>query len=66
VPSKSGDEPSRVEIQQGLRLVVGVDFNVLVLDAFFFEGDPDALDEGTKPATVELQSCGGGVSLPGR
>jgi hypothetical protein len=35
--------------------VVWVHFDVLVLDAFLFERDPDALDKGAKPARVEFE-----------
>lgn len=41
-----GHEAAGVDIEQGLRFAVGVDFNVLIGKAFVFEGDPDALDEG--------------------
>lgn len=44
-------------------LVVWVHFNVLVLNTLLFERDPDALDEGTEPARVELQIVFGGVCL---
>ena len=35
--------------------MVGIDFDVLVLDALLLESDPDALDERAKPARVELE-----------
>jgi hypothetical protein len=38
-----------------LRFAVWVHFDVLVLDAFLFERDPDALDKGAKPARVEFE-----------
>lgn len=43
--------------------MVGVYFDVLVGDGLFFEGDPDALDEGAEPAGVELEGVLGFVSL---
>jgi len=43
--------------------VVRVDFDVLVLDAFLFEGDPDALNEGAEPTGVELERVLGCVGL---
>lgn len=39
------DEAARVDVEQGLRLFVGVDFDVLVGYVFVLERDPDALDE---------------------
>jgi hypothetical protein len=56
-------ETARVEGEQGLRLVVRVDFDVLVWKGLFFEGDPDALNEGAEPAGVEFEGVGGGVGL---
>jgi hypothetical protein len=41
-----GDETARVDLEERLRFLVGVDFDVLVGDGFVLEGDPDALDEG--------------------
>lgn len=43
---QGGDEAARVESEEGLGLVVGVDFDVLVGDFFLFEDGPGALDEG--------------------
>lgn len=43
--------------------MVGIDFDVLVLDALFFERDPEALDEGAEPAGVEDEGCFDGVRL---
>jgi len=51
---QSRHETAGIEIQKGLRLVVGVYFDVLIRDLFLFQGDPDALDEGTEPAGVEF------------
>lgn len=45
--AQSGYETARVDIEEGLGLLVGIDFDVLVRDLLVFEGDPDALDEGT-------------------
>ena len=45
-----GYEAAWVQVEERLGLVVGVDFDVLVLNAFFFEGDPGALDEWAEPA----------------
>jgi hypothetical protein len=50
-----GYETAWVQIQEGLRFVVWVHFDVLVQDAFLFERDPDALDKGAEPARVEFQ-----------
>ena len=35
--------------------MVGIDFDVLILYSFLFEGDPDALNEGTEPASIKFQ-----------
>ena len=43
--------------------MVWVHFNVLVGYAFFFESDPDALDEGAEPAGVEFERIFGLVRL---
>ena len=43
---QGGDEAAGVEGEEGLGLVVGVDFNVLVGDFLLFEDGPGALDEG--------------------
>jgi hypothetical protein len=51
---QSGHETARVEIQKGLRLVVRVYLDILIGNAFFFQGDPDTLDEGAEPAGVEF------------
>jgi hypothetical protein len=56
-------ETARVEGEQRLRLVVWVDFDVLVWEGLFFEGDPDALNEGAEPAGVEFEGVRGGVGL---
>lgn len=56
-----GHEPARVELEQRGRLVVGVDFDVLVGDLLFFQHQPDALHEGAEPAGVELERLRGGV-----
>lgn len=58
-----GNKAARIEIKQRLWLVIRVDFNVLVLDAFFFERNPYTLNKGTKPARVELQRTFSRVSL---
>ena len=42
---QGGDEAAGVEGEEGLGLVVGVDFNVLVGDFLLFEDGPGALDE---------------------
>lgn len=49
------NKAARIEIKQRLWLVIWVDFNVLILDAFFLKGNPYTLDKGAKPARVELQ-----------
>lgn len=43
---ESRDEAAGVEGEEGLGLVVGVYFDVLVGDSLFFEDGPGALDEG--------------------
>lgn len=43
--------------------MVWIYFDVLVWDAFLFERDPDALDEGAEPARVEFQIVLGRVCL---
>ena len=43
---QGGDEAAGVEGEEGLGLVVGVDFDVLVGDFLLFEDGPGALDEG--------------------
>jgi hypothetical protein len=54
---------ARVDIQERLRLLVWINFNVLVWNAFVFERYPNALDEGTRLDVVsevsrgELTSC---------
>lgn len=60
---QGGDEPARVEGEEGLGFVVGVYFDVLVGDVLFFECDPDALDEGAKPTRVEFEGVIRGVGL---
>ena len=57
------DEPARIQLQEGLGLVVGVYFDVLVGDLLFFEDGPDALDEGAEPAAVEFEGLGSCVCL---
>lgn len=42
----SGNKAARVNVEQGLGFLVGVDFNVLVADLLVLERNPDALDEG--------------------
>lgn len=60
---KSRHQAARVQVQQGLRLVVGVHFDVLVWDAFLFERDPYSLYEGTEPAGIQLEVVLCGVRL---
>lgn len=51
--AEGGDEAARVDFEEGLRFLVRVDFDVLVGDVLEFEGDPDALDEGTRSFVSE-------------
>lgn len=44
-------------------LVVWVHFDVLVWDAFLFERDPHALNEGAEPARVQFEVILSGVRL---
>jgi hypothetical protein len=60
---QSGHQAAGIEIQKGLRLVVRVYLDVLIGNAFFFQCDPDALDEGAEPAGVEFKGVFGLVSL---
>jgi len=46
--------------------MVGVHFDVVVLDALFLEEDPNTLDERAEPAGVEFQGLGGGMGLKRR
>jgi len=46
--TQGGDEAARVDVEEGLGLLVGVDFDVLIGEPFVLERDPDALDERTK------------------
>jgi len=48
--AEGGDEAARVEGEEGGLFVVGVDFNILVGDGLFFEGNPGALDEWAEPS----------------
>jgi len=41
------NEAARVDVEERLRFLVGIDFDVLVGDVLVLEGDPYALDEGT-------------------
>lgn len=43
--------------------MVGVYFDVLVLDTLFFKRDPDALHEGAEPAAVEDEFSWGRMCL---
>jgi len=43
---QGGDEAAGVESEEGLGLVVGVYFDVLIGDFLLFEDGPGALDEG--------------------
>jgi hypothetical protein len=49
-----GNEAAGVDVEEGLRLFVGVDLDVLVGDLLVFEGYPYALDEGA--GTVSMVS----------
>ena len=40
------DQTSGIQLEEGGGFLVRVDFDVLVVEAFELEGDPDALDEG--------------------
>lgn len=53
---------ARVQVQQRFGFVVGVYFDILVLDLLFFEHEPDSLHEGAEPACVELQGVLGNMS----
>jgi len=57
--AEGGDETARVDVEEGLRFLVGVDFDVLVGDLLVLEGYPDALDEGA--GGVSWLSVGGAV-----
>lgn len=46
------DEAARVDFEEGLWFLVGVDFDVLVGYAFEFQRYPDTLDEGTGGGVV--------------
>ena len=46
------DKTAWVDVEEGLRFLVGVDFDVLVGDLLVFEGYPDALDEGAGEGLV--------------
>ena len=52
---QSRNKTTWIEIEERLRLVVRVYLNVLVRYTFFFESDPDSLDERAEPPRVELQ-----------
>lgn len=41
-----GNEAAWVDVKQGLRLLVGVYFDVLVWNGFVFQGYPNTLDKG--------------------
>jgi hypothetical protein len=43
--------------------VVGINFNVLVLDTLFFEGNPGPLDERAEPARIKFEMVVRGVGL---
>jgi hypothetical protein len=47
---ESRNQTARVEIEQRLGFVVRIHFDVLVLNTFLFQRDPNPLHEGTKPA----------------
>jgi hypothetical protein len=38
-------QTARIDIKQGLGLLVRVDFDVLIWNTFQFKGDPDTLNE---------------------
>ena len=61
--AESGHEAARVDVEEEFGLAVDVDFDVLVVEAFVFEGDPDAVDEGAEAGAVELEVVVGGVGL---
>lgn len=44
--AEGGDETARVDVQEGLRFLVRIDFDILVRDLLVLQGYPDALDEG--------------------
>jgi hypothetical protein len=58
---EGGYQTARVEGEEVGVFLVWVDLEVLMWDAFFVEGDPAALDEGTEPAAVEDQRVRLGV-----
>jgi hypothetical protein len=39
-----------VQVEKRLWFVVGIDFDVLILDALLLESDPNSLNKGAKPA----------------
>ena len=57
------DKTARVEIQQRLWLMVGIDLDVLVRDALLLKRNPNALYKRTEPARVQLQRAFCGVGL---
>ena len=61
--SQSRYESSRIDVEKELWFSVHVDFDVLVIQTFVFEGDPDAVDEGAEAASVQFEVviCGVGV-----
>jgi len=58
--AQGGDEAAGVDGEEGLRLLVRVDFDVLVGDALVFEGDPDALDKGAESVSEGSLGAKGG------
>ena len=62
--AEGGHETARVDVEEGLRFLVGVDFDVLVGDLLVLEGYPDALDEGAggvSGLSVRMVGLSGGV-----
>lgn len=46
--AECGDQATWIDVEEGLWLLVGVYFDVLVGNLLVLEGDPDALDEGAE------------------
>jgi len=63
--AQRGHEAAGVDVEEEFGLAVDVDFDILVGEAFVFEGDPDAVHEGAEAGAVEFEVVVGGVGLDG-
>ena len=61
--AERGHEAAGVDVEKEFGLAVDVDFDVLVVEAFVLEGDPDTVDEGAEAGAVEREVVVGGVGL---